>query len=176
MLGQRFGDKEYVVTILKDVEDEVNRVIGLGLAVERKEMPLAEAKKLMAQALFTDKYSERVSVYSIGTYSREVCAGPHVGNTSDVGKFNIIKEEAVAAGVRRIEGVAGTAALKAITEEEDIIMPTWIVLLKGFIGDRRLPQIPSLALSEIPATPRILPIIFTLEFMQTEEQSIPFHF
>ena len=98
-------DKKLTDKQIKDVEDEVNRVIGLGLAVERKEMPLAEAKKLMAQALFTDKYSERVSVYSIGTYSKEVCAGPHVNNTAEIKKFKIVKEEAVAAGVRRIKAV-----------------------------------------------------------------------
>ena len=90
---------------LKDVENEVNRVIMLGLQVDRREMTLDEARKLGAQALFVDKYSGKVSVYFIGNYSKEVCAGPHVSNTSEIGSFKIVKEEAVAAGIRRIKAI-----------------------------------------------------------------------
>ena len=88
---------------IKKVEDEVNNQIKKGLNVERSEMNVDEAKKLGAQALFTEKYGDRVSVYKIGNYSLEVCTGPHVKNTSELGEFKIIKEEAVSAGVRRIK-------------------------------------------------------------------------
>ena len=56
-------------------------------------------------ALFTDKYGEQVKVYSIGDFSKEVCGGPHVKNTGELGKFKIVKEEASSAGVRRIRAV-----------------------------------------------------------------------
>jgi len=94
---------------IKKVEEEVNRVINLGLNVQRSEMPLSQALESKAQAEFGAKYPEMVSVYTIGDesnfYSREICTGPHVSNTSEIGKFKIIKEEAVAAGIRRIKAV-----------------------------------------------------------------------
>lgn len=88
---------------LKKVEEEVNKKIGEGLKVERIETTLDEAKKMGAQALFTEKYGKKVSVYKIGKYSMEVCTGPHANNTKELGKFKIVKEEAVSAGVRRIK-------------------------------------------------------------------------
>src|SRR3989344_6093686 len=98
-------DKKLTDKQLKDVEDEVNKVINLGLNIERKEINLDEAKRLGAQALFVDKYAKKVSVYIVGDYSKEVCAGPHVNNTIEIGKFKILKEEAVAAGIRRIKAI-----------------------------------------------------------------------
>jgi alanyl-tRNA synthetase len=88
---------------LKKVEDLVNEKIKQGLDVKREEMTPEEAKKRGAIGLFEQKYGEKVSVYSIGDFSREICAGPHVKNTRELGRFKIIKEEAVAAGVRRIK-------------------------------------------------------------------------
>ncbi len=90
---------------IKKVEEEVNGIIKKGLNVERTEMTVEEAKKLGAQALFTEKYGGRVSVYNVGDYSIEVCTGPHVKNTSELGVFKIVKEEAVSAGVRRIKAI-----------------------------------------------------------------------
>ena len=90
---------------VKRVEDEVNRVITLNLPVVRKEMSYKEAMKLGAEAEFGQKYPERVSVYVVGDYSKELCGGPHVLHTKQVGHFKIVKEEAVAAGVRRIKAV-----------------------------------------------------------------------
>ena len=90
---------------VKRVEDEVNRVITLNLPVVRKEMPYKEAMKLGAQAEFGQKYPERVSVYIVGDYSKELCGGPHVQHTKEIGHFKIVKEEACAAGVRRIKAV-----------------------------------------------------------------------
>jgi alanyl-tRNA synthetase len=90
---------------LKKVEDLVNEQILKSLPVIREEMTVDEAKKKGAQAVFESKYGEKVSVYSIGDFSVEICGGPHVTNTKELGKFKIVKEEGVAAGVRRIKAV-----------------------------------------------------------------------
>jgi alanyl-tRNA synthetase len=92
------------------VEDWVNEKIKLGLNVVRKEMPLAEAEKLGAQMEFGAKYPEIVSVYFIedkegSAISKEFCGGPHVKNIRELGQFKIQKEEAVAAGIRRIKAI-----------------------------------------------------------------------
>ena len=89
----------------KAVEDEINRVIELGLEIKKEEMPLEKAMKSGAQAEFGTRYPEKVTVYSVGNYSKEICMGPHVKNTSELGHFRIKKEESVAAGVRRIKAV-----------------------------------------------------------------------
>ncbi len=89
----------------KKVEDLVNQKIKEAIPVKKEEMSLEEAKKKHAQGLFEHKYTSRVSVYSIGDFSVEICGGPHVGNTKELGKFKIIKEESSAAGIRRIKAV-----------------------------------------------------------------------
>ncbi len=91
---------------LKKLEELVNEQIKKAIPVERKEESLAEAKKEGALAFFGEKYKPgKVSVYTIGDFSKEVCAGPHVKNTKVIGKFKILKEESVAAGIRRIKAV-----------------------------------------------------------------------
>jgi len=90
---------------IKKAEDIVNKKINEALPVKIKQMSLKEAKDLGAVGLFADKYGDRVKVYSIGDYSKEICGGPHVQNTKDLGHFKIIKEEAVSQGVRRIKAV-----------------------------------------------------------------------
>ena len=90
---------------LKKVEDIVNEQIKRKLTVTMDVMTLEDAKKKGATALFTDKYEQQVKVYTIGDFSMEVCGGPHVTNTSDLGGFKIQKEEASSAGVRRIKAV-----------------------------------------------------------------------
>ncbi|MBN1941331.1 MAG: alanine--tRNA ligase [Candidatus Diapherotrites archaeon] len=91
---------------IKRVEDLVNMAISMRIPVIREEMSLDEARKEGALAFFDSKYvPEKVSVYTIEGMSKEVCAGPHVKNTGDLGKFKIVKEEAVSAGVRRIKAV-----------------------------------------------------------------------
>jgi alanyl-tRNA synthetase len=92
------------------VEDWVNDKIKEGLDVIRHEMPLVEAEKIGAQMEFGAKYPEIVSVYFIedkegNPISKEFCGGPHVSNTSELGHFKIQKEEAVAAGIRRIKAI-----------------------------------------------------------------------
>jgi len=88
---------------LKSIETLVNEQIKQGLPVIKEEMTFEEAKAVGAQAEFEQKYNEYVFVYSIGNFSKEICGGPHVKNTNELGLFKIVKEEAVAAGVRRIK-------------------------------------------------------------------------
>jgi len=92
---------------LKEVEKIVNDQISKSVPVKREEKSIDEAKKEGAVALFDEKYGGRVSVYTIAGFSKEVCTGPHVSNTKELGKFKILKEEAVSAGVRRIKAVVG---------------------------------------------------------------------
>jgi alanyl-tRNA synthetase len=84
------------------VERIVNNAIEKDLLVGVAEMPYAQAVSEGALAFFKDKYPETVKVYSIGDFSKEVCGGPHVTHTKEIGRFKIVKEEAVSAGVRRI--------------------------------------------------------------------------
>lgn len=90
---------------IKEVEALVNKKIKESLKVEKEEMPLRKALSIGAQAEFGSKYPEIVSVYFIGGFSKEICTGPHVKNTKEIGKFKIIKEESSAAGIRRIKAV-----------------------------------------------------------------------
>ncbi len=90
---------------VKKVEEEVNRVIKKDLPVVRKEMTKEQALKIGAEMEFGQKYPDKVSVYFVGDYSKEFCGGPHVTHTGEISKFKILKEESVAAGVRRIKAV-----------------------------------------------------------------------
>ncbi len=89
----------------RKVEDLVNEYIKMAIPVERLEMKKEDALKLGAEAMFSDKYGDIVTVYKIGDVSVEFCGGPHVSNTSELGHFKIKKEEASSAGVRRIKAV-----------------------------------------------------------------------
>jgi alanyl-tRNA synthetase len=86
-------------------EDLVNEWIQAGLDVVVNEMPKEEAIKSGAECMFIEKYPDVVTVYTIGTVSKELCGGPHVKNTSELGHFKIKKEEASSAGVRRIKAI-----------------------------------------------------------------------
>ena len=96
---------------LQKVEQLVNQVILSGTDVESREMPIEEAKKLGAMALFGEKYGSIVRVVTVDDFSREFCGGTHIDNTAKIGLFKIVSESSVAAGVRRIEGVTGTGVL-----------------------------------------------------------------
>jgi len=90
---------------LKHVEQIVNEQIEKGLSVSFEEMTLEEAKESGATGLFENKYGDKVKVYTIGDFSKEICGGPHVENTKTLGRFEIKKEEASSSGVRRIKAI-----------------------------------------------------------------------
>ena len=90
---------------IKQVEDLVNEQIARDLTVTCEEMTLEEAKKSGAMGLFENKYGEKVKVYTIGDFSKEICGGPHVSHTGELGHFKIKKEESSSAGVRRIKAI-----------------------------------------------------------------------
>lgn len=90
---------------LAQVEKLVNEQIEKAQPVTMSVMTLEEAQQQNATALFTAKYGEQVKVYAIGDFSKEVCGGPHVQNTSELGRFKIQKEEASSSGVRRIRAI-----------------------------------------------------------------------
>ncbi len=90
---------------IKAVEDAVNAIIAEKVPVVCREMPIEEARKLGAIGVFKDKYQEIVKTYTIGTYSMEMCGGPHAENTGDLGHFTILKEQSSSAGIRRIKAI-----------------------------------------------------------------------
>jgi alanyl-tRNA synthetase len=105
------------------VEDWVNRQIHAGHKVDIRELPIDEARKLGAKAQFGEKYGAKVRVISMGgdvPVSRELCGGCHVHDTREIRAFRVVKEEATAAGIRRIVAVAGHAALKLAASEAEI--------------------------------------------------------
>ena len=106
---------------IEKVEQEVNEQIWNALEIKTEEMPIAEARKLGAQALFGEKYGDVVRVVSIGDYSIELCGGTHNENSSEVGIFKIISESGVAAGVRRIEALTGKAAYEYLRKQEETL-------------------------------------------------------
>lgn len=90
---------------IKQVEDIVNEQIQKDLPVTCEEMSYEEAKNSGAIGLFTDKYGDKVKVYTIGDFSKEICGGPHVTHTGELGKFKIKKEESSSSGIRRIKAI-----------------------------------------------------------------------
>ncbi len=98
--GRKLTEEE-----IKKIQDLVNKQIKLGLQVSFVEMPYDEAVKSGALSYFRERYPEIVKVYSVGDFSKEICTGPHVKNTSELGFFKITKEESVSAGVRRIKAI-----------------------------------------------------------------------
>lgn len=103
------------------VERLVNEEILKAQTVSSEEMPIDEAKKLGAMALFGEKYGDVVRVVRAGDFSAELCGGTHVKNTGTLGLFRIISESSVASGVRRIEGVTGLNALDYVKNTEQIM-------------------------------------------------------
>ena len=113
------------------VEALVNEKILEGLTIDVKEMPIDEARKLGAMALFGEKYGDTVRVVNMGGYSVELCGGTHLQNTAAIGTFKIISETGVAAGTRRIEAVTGRGALHYYqTMEESLNEITAVVKAK----------------------------------------------
>lgn len=106
---------------IKQVEDIVNRKIDSFLPIKMEEMPIEEAKKLGAMAIFGEKYGDVVRVVSMGDYSIEFCGGTHLANTGLIGGVKITAEYGVASGVRRIEAVTGTNVIKYLEGKQTVI-------------------------------------------------------
>ncbi len=107
---------------IQKVENIVNEKILENIIVDTKEMPIEEARKLGAMALFGEKYGDVVRVVDIKSFSVEFCGGTHVKNTSEIGLFKIVSESSVAAGVRRIEAVTGAGVLAFADEYKNIVL------------------------------------------------------
>ncbi|RHP52782.1 alanine--tRNA ligase [Clostridiaceae bacterium AF31-3BH] len=103
---------------IAEVEALVNKEIRAALPVTTDVMDIEEAKKSGAMALFDEKYSENVRVVSMGDFSKELCGGTHVANTSEILAFKILSESGIAAGVRRIEALTGDAVFAYYKEQE----------------------------------------------------------
>ena len=104
---------------IEEVEKIVNEKIFEGLPVKTKITNLNEAKEMGAIGLFEDKYHDEVRVLSMGDYSRELCGGTHVSNTSEISMFKILSESGISNGIRRIEAITGPAVLKYLNELKD---------------------------------------------------------
>ncbi|HEV7241513.1 MAG TPA: DHHA1 domain-containing protein, partial [Thermoanaerobaculia bacterium] len=96
---------------IKTIEDAVNERVRANLEVTKTVMPIEEAKKSGAVAMFGEKYGDEVRIVAAGEYSREFCGGCHVNRTGDIGIFKITSDRSLAAGVRRMEAVTGRGAL-----------------------------------------------------------------
>ncbi len=104
---------------IKEVEQIVNDKIAEGIAVHTDVMDIDEAKKSGAMALFGEKYGDKVRVVKMGEFSKELCGGTHVDNTSVIGNFKIISEGSVASGVRRITAITGQQVLRYYAKMEE---------------------------------------------------------
>lgn len=120
---------------LKAIEREVNETILKGIPVETREMPIEEAKKLGAMALFGEKYGDVVRVVSAGDFSVELCGGTHADNTAKLGLFKIVSETSVAAGIRRITAVTGFGVLKHIENDERIMQSAAAAMKLGNVAE-----------------------------------------
>ncbi|MEE1198255.1 MAG: alanine--tRNA ligase [Acutalibacteraceae bacterium] len=116
---------------IEKVENIVNANIFDAIVVDNREMPIEEAKKLGAMALFGEKYGDTVRVVKAADKSVEFCGGTHVDNTGKIGMFKIVSESSVAAGVRRIEAVTGFNVLKLIHDKQALINETALTLKVG---------------------------------------------
>ena len=106
---------------IRKVEEIVNEKVDEYLPIKMEEMPIDEAKKLGAMAIFGEKYGDIVRVVSMGDYSIEFCGGTHIDNTGKVGGFKIISEGGIAAGVRRIEAITGSKVISYLENKEATI-------------------------------------------------------
>jgi len=106
---------------IEKVEAIVNEKVDEYLPIKMEEMPIDEAKKLGAMAIFGEKYGDIVRVVSMGDYSIEFCGGTHIDNTGKVGGFKIISEGGIAQGVRRIEAITGSNVVRYLADKENVI-------------------------------------------------------
>ena len=113
---------------LADVEELVNEEILKGIDVDIKLMNIDDAKKLGAMALFGEKYGDVVRVVTVPGFSCELCGGSHVKNIGQIGRFKIVSETGVAAGVRRIEAITGRAAINDANHQTELLTRTAALL------------------------------------------------
>ena len=106
---------------IADVEELVNEEILKSVDVDIQHMNIDDAKKLGAMALFGEKYGDVVRVVSVPGFSCELCGGSHVKNVGQIGRFKIVSEGGIAAGVRRIEAITGRAAIKDANKQTKIL-------------------------------------------------------
>ena len=120
---------------LASIERKVNEAILASYPVVTEELNIEDAKKSGATALFDDKYQDIVRVVSMGDYSKELCGGTHVSNTSDIGVFVIRSEESISSGVRRIEACVGIKGYELLKEREAMLKDTAKMLKSASIYD-----------------------------------------
>ena len=120
---------------IAEVERKVNQYIAQAIKEETFVLPIEEAKKMGAKALFDDKYGDTVRVVTFGEVSKEFCGGTHVTNTSDIGVFVIEYEESVAAGIRRIQARTSIGAYELLKKRENILNQARDLLGIGSIND-----------------------------------------
>jgi alanyl-tRNA synthetase len=106
---------------LAQIENLVDENIRRNTEVETNVLPVEEAMKSGAMALFGEKYGDRVRVVRLGEFSKELCGGTHVRASGDIGAFKLVRDEAVASGVRRVEAITGAEAFARFQEDEEII-------------------------------------------------------
>jgi alanyl-tRNA synthetase len=109
------------VSVLRDVEDEVNQVLIDDLAVRAFVTPIDEARAMGAVALFGEKYGDEVRVVEVGDYSRELCGGTHVAHSGQLGLIKILGESSIGSGVRRVEALVGTDAFRYLARESVLV-------------------------------------------------------
>ncbi len=113
---------------IQKVENYVNKVIMAAVPVTTEVLPIEEAKKKGATALFGEKYGDVVRVVSVGDYSTEFCGGTHLTNSSQAGLFKIVFETSVASGVRRIQAITGMAVMSMLYDYKDTLEKTCAIL------------------------------------------------
>ena len=123
---------------LRKVEDRVNEKIFEALPVTIQNLPIEEAKKMGAMALFGGKYGSVVRVVDAGGWSTEFCGGTHVTNTAQIGCFKILSESSVAAGIRRIEATTAYGVLNLLDERTEQLAKTAVALKANNLKDARL--------------------------------------
>ena len=139
---------------LEKVEARVNELILEANPVTTTEMPIEEAKKLGAMALFGEKYGDTVRVVNANNKSIELCGGTHVDNTAKLGLFKILKESSVAAGIRRIEAVTGRGVLEYMAENQALMNTAAQNLKLG--SPAELPQKTAQVMAELKAKEKAL--------------------
>ena len=139
---------------LEKVEARVNELILEANPVTTTEMPIEEAKKMGAMALFGEKYGDTVRVVNANNKSIELCGGTHVDNTAKLGLFKILKESSVAAGIRRIEAVTGRGVLEYMAENQALMNTAAQNLKLG--SPAELPQKTAQVMAELKAKEKAL--------------------